>query len=64
MASLSDGANLAITIFFILGIGYLIYRIDRRVRREGPLVPGDGSEKSRRDDMHWRLGRYSLYLPF
>lgn len=48
MSGLSDKANITITLLFILGVGYLIYRIDRRVRREGPLVTGDGSRKSRR----------------
>ena len=37
MPGFSDGANLATAFVIVLGIGYLIYRIDRRVRQEGAL---------------------------
>lgn len=47
MPGLSDGANLTIALFFTLGVGYLIYHIDRRVKKEGALVKRDGSSKSR-----------------
>jgi hypothetical protein len=47
MPGLSEGANFTIALFFILGVGYLIYQIDRRVKKDGALVKRDGSSKSR-----------------
>jgi hypothetical protein len=47
MPGLSEEANLTIAVLLILGVGYLIYQIDRRVKKEGALVKRDGSSKSR-----------------
>lgn len=43
MPGLSDGANLAIALVVVLGIGYLIFRIDRRVKQRGALLKRDAS---------------------
>jgi hypothetical protein len=47
MSNLSTEVNFILTLLFIFCIGLLIYRIDRRVKKEGPLVKRDGSGKSR-----------------
>lgn len=39
MPGLSDGANLAIAAIFVVYIGFFIYWINRRVKKEGaPLI--------------------------
>lgn len=47
MPGLSDEASLTIAALFVVGVGYLIYTIDRRVKTEGTLVKQDGSSQSR-----------------
>ncbi len=47
MPGLSDGENFTIVALFVLGIGYMIYKMDRRVKADGTLVKRDGSSKSR-----------------
>jgi hypothetical protein len=47
MPGVSTGTNLTIAVVLVLGVGYLIYQIDRRVKREGALFQRDASPKSR-----------------
>ena len=47
MPELPDGANLAIVLVIVLGIGYLIFRIDRRVKQEGGLFKRDASSMAK-----------------
>lgn len=43
MPGLSDNTNIVIALLVVLGIGYLIFRMDRRVKRKGGLFNQDNS---------------------